>query len=240
MSRQASLEPHHAGAMGEHDFEPVPGLPGRPPEGEDVLWQGLPDWKSFAIHAFHARKVAIYCVVLMVWHFIGRLYDGYTLGMTLSALFWPVVLTITVTALLTGLAWLSARSTLYTITNKRVVIRSGIAIPVSINIPFKSLAEGDLKQHRDGTGDIILKIAGRDRIAYLHLWPHARRWRFSRPEPMLRCIPDPVHAAEVLGRAINPEMPPELKAMPAPDARQGAATSETKGNRSGDFAALAR
>ena len=41
-----------------------------------------------------------------------------------------------------------------------------------------------------------MKIAGSDRIAYLHLWPHARRWRFSKPEPMLRCIPDPVHVAE--------------------------------------------
>ena len=240
MSGSVTLEPHHAAAMGEHDFEPVPGLPGRLPEGEKVLWQGLPDWKSFAIHAFHARKVAIYCLALMVWHFIGRLYDGYTLGMTLSALLWPVVLTVAVTALLTGFAWLSARSTLYTITNKRVVIRSGIALPLSINIPFKSLSEGDLKQHRDGTGDIILKIAGRDRIAYLHLWPNARRWRFSRPEPMLRCIPDPVHAAEVLGGAINPEMPPELTPMPAPDARQGAAGAETKGNRPGNLAALAR
>jgi len=240
MSRQVYLEPQHPKAMGEHEFEPQPGLPGRLPEGENVLWQGLPDWRSFAIHAFHARKVAIYCVVLMVWHFIGRLYDGYSLGMALSALFWPVVLTIAVTVLLTGLAWLSARSTLYTITNRRVVIRSGIAIPLSINIPFKSLSEGNLKQHRDGTGDIILKIAGRDRIAYLHLWPHARRWRFSRPEPMLRCIPDPVRAAEVLGSAINPELPPELIPVDAPAARQDATTTMRKGSRTGDLAALAR
>ena len=240
MSRSAELKALNVEAMGEHDFEPTPGLPERLPEGESVLWQGLPDWKSFAIHAFHARKVAIYCLALMVWHFIGRLYDGYTLSMTLSALFWPVVLTIAVTALLTGLAWLSARSTLYTITNRRVVIRSGIALPLSINIPFKSLSEGDLKQHRDGTGDIILKIAGRDRIAYLHLWPHARRWRFSRPEPMLRCIPDPVHAAEVLGRAISPEAPPELTPMPGPNGHRGVATAEMKGERSGNFAALAR
>ena len=36
--------------------------------------------------------------------------------MALSALFWPVALTVAVMAPLTGLAWLSARSTLYTIT----------------------------------------------------------------------------------------------------------------------------
>jgi hypothetical protein len=232
------LQPHHSEAMGEHDFEPQPGLPGHPPAGEHVLWQGAPDWQSLAIRAFHARKVAIYCLALMAWHFAGRLYDGYTVGMALSALFWPLVLTLAVTVLLGGLGWLSARTTVYTITNKRVVIRAGIAIPLSVNIPFKSLAEGNLKQHRDGTGDIILKIAGRDRIAYLHLWPHVRRWRFKRPEPMLRCIPDPVHAAEVLGRAVSPAAPPELTPMAA---RRAAVQPMPKGARnSGDLAALAR
>ena len=206
----AQLEAHHTEAMGEYDHEPTPGLPGRLPAGEQILWQGAPDWRSLAIRAFHARKVAIYCIVLMAWHFYGRLYDGYSVGMALNALMIPVLLTIAVTALLAGLGWLSARSTIYTITNRRIVMRAGIALPMSINIPFKSLAEGNLKMHRDGTGDVILTIAGNDRIAYAHLWPHVRRWRFRRPEPMLRCIPEPLQAAETLGRAITPENPPEL------------------------------
>jgi hypothetical protein len=215
----ARLEPHHSEAMGEYDHEPVPGLPGHLPKDERVLWQGSPDWRSLAIRAFHARKVAIYCVVLMAWHFYGRLYDGYTVAMALNALMIPVLLTIAVTALLTGLGWLSARTTIYTITNRRVVLRAGIAIPMSINIPFKSLAEGNLKLHRDGTGDVVLKIAGNDRIAYLHLWPHVRRWRFKRPEPMLRCLPDPLRAAEILGRAVAPEAPPELSIVESDAAR---------------------
>jgi hypothetical protein len=65
----------------------------------------------------------------------------------------------------------------------------------------------------------VLTIAGNDRIAYLHLWPHVRRWRFKRPEPMLRCIPEPLHAAEILGRAINPAAPPELQAVESDAAR---------------------
>jgi hypothetical protein len=228
----AHLEPHHSEAMGEYDHEPIPGLPGDLPKGEHLLWQGSPDWRSLAIRAFHARKVAIYCLVLMAWHFYGRLYDGYSVAMALNALIVPMLLTIAVTALLAGLGWLSARTTIYTITSRRVVLRAGIAIPMSINIPFRSLAEGNLKLHRDGTGDVILKIAGNDRIAYAHLWPHVRRWRFKKPEPMLRCIPEPLQAAEILGRAISPEAPPELSIVESDAVRQQAAGTEMSRGRS--------
>lgn len=243
MSYHVHLEPHHLEAMREHDSEPTPGLPGRLPADERVLWQGTPDWRSLAIRAFHARKVAIYCLLLIAWHLVGRLYDGYTLQAALGALLLPALLTIAVVALLAGLAWLSARSTLYTMTNKRIVIRAGIAIPMSVNIPFKTLASGDLVLHRDGTGDIVLKLAGQDRIAYLHLWPHVRRWRFKRPEPMLRCIPEPLAAAELLGRTITPATPPELVAPQAAD-HDGALSGERlmggeSGQRAG-FAAAAR
>ena len=235
------LEPHHSEAMGEYDYEPTPGLPGRLPEGEHVLWQGAPDWRSLAIRAFHARKVAIYCIVLMAWHFYGRIYDGYSVAMALNALMIPLLLTIAVTALLAGLGWLSARTTVYTITNRRIVMRAGIAIPMSINIPFKSLAEGNLKLHRDGTGDVILKIAGNDRIAYAHLWPHVRRWRFKRPEPMLRCIPEPLQAAETLGRAITPENPPELVGVEKAGARpERSREAVPRASRSSGLAAAAR
>lgn len=243
----AHLEPQHSEAMGEYDHEPIPGLPGDLPKGEHLLWQGSPDWRSLAIRAFHARKVAIYCLVLMAWHFSGRLYDGYSVAMALNALLIPMLLTIAVTALLTGLGWLSARTTIYSITNRRVVLRAGMAIPMSINIPFRSLAEGNLKLHRDGTGDVILKIAGNDRIAYVHLWPHVRRWRFKKPEPMLRCIPEPLQAAEILGRAINPEAPPELSIVePKPTivdsdaARQRATAARSGTDGRPRFAAAAR
>jgi len=237
----ARLEPHHTEAMGEYDYEPTPGLPGRLPEGEHVLWQGAPDWRSLAIRAFHARKVAIYCIVLMVWHFYGRIYDGYSVAMALNALMIPILLTIAVTALLAGLGWLSAWTTIYTITNRRVVLRAGIAIPMSINIPFKSLAEGNLKMHRDGTGDVILKVAGNDRIAYAHLWPHVRRWRFKRPEPMLRCISDPMQAADILGRAVTPENPPELVSVDSETARpERAAQPARRTSRSAGLAAATR
>ena len=36
--------------MSHDDFaiEPIPGLPERPPQGEEILWQGRPNWWALA------------------------------------------------------------------------------------------------------------------------------------------------------------------------------------------------
>ena len=39
-------------------------------------------------------------------------------------------------------AWASARTTVYTITNRRVVMRFGIALPMTLNLPFTLIALG--------------------------------------------------------------------------------------------------
>ena len=54
---------------------------------------------------------------------------------------------------------------------------------------------------RGGTGDLPLTLLGPDRIAFLHLWPHARPWRLGKPEPMLRCVPQAALVARVLTEA---------------------------------------
>ena len=41
-----------------------------------------------------------------------------------------------------------------------------------------------------------------DKVAYLLLWPHARPWRLSKPEPMLRAVPDAARVAAILARAL--------------------------------------
>ena len=61
---------------GDFDFEPVPGLPAHLPEGEKLLWQGAPEWRDLAIRAFHVRKVAIYCGVLLLLPGAVALGDG--------------------------------------------------------------------------------------------------------------------------------------------------------------------
>jgi hypothetical protein len=105
-------------------------------------------------------------------------------------------------ALVALLTWLTTRTTVYTITNRRVVMRIGIALPLTVNLPFRIVGSAGLKLHADGTGDIPLSLTGDGRMAYLHLWPHARPWRVSRAEPMLRAVPDAARVAEILGRAL--------------------------------------
>ena len=91
---------------------------------------------------------------------------------------------------------------MYTITNRRVVMRIGVVLEITVNFPFRVIESAGLRVYPDGTGDIPLLLAGEDRIAYVHLWPHARPWRAARPEPMLRGVPDAAHAADVLSRAL--------------------------------------
>ena len=35
--------------------------------GQAILWQGSPNPRSFALHGFHARKIAIYFAGLLAW-----------------------------------------------------------------------------------------------------------------------------------------------------------------------------
>jgi hypothetical protein len=100
------------------------------------------------------------------------------------------------------LAWLSSRTSQYTITNRRIIMQFGIALPTTLNIPFRVLAAGALRCYADGTGDIPVAISGDDRVAYLMMWPHVRPWRAARAEPMLRSVEDAKRVSEILARAV--------------------------------------
>lgn len=191
-----------AGAGGhEHEFEPVRGLPEELPAGEQLLWQGSPDWKPLARRAFHLRKLVLYFAALVVLRLVVMAGGTATAGAMLISALWMVLLGATAIGLLAVVAWLSARSAVYTITSQRVVMRVGIVLTLSFNIPFKRIAAAGLHLEADGSGDIPLTLSGEDRIAWLHLWPHARPWRLARPEPMLRSVPQAAEVAQVLATA---------------------------------------
>jgi hypothetical protein len=92
--------------------------------------------------------------------------------------------------LLLGTAWLSASSTLYTLTNKRVVMRIGIVLTLTFNLPYKRIAGASIKPYAKGLGDIALALHPEDRIGWAHLWPHQRAWYITHPQPTLRCVPE--------------------------------------------------
>jgi len=187
----------------DHDFEPVRGLPQQLPAGEHVLWQGQPSWKGLALRAFHVRKVAIYFGILLAWRIITALSADLAPLAFLKALVPLCVVGGAAILALLGLAFWTGRTSIYTITNRRIALRIGIALSITVNVPFRKIDSASLRLYKDGTGDLPVRLLGSDHIAYVPLWPHVRPWRFAKPDPMLRAVPDAERVARLLSAALE-------------------------------------
>jgi Bacterial PH domain len=185
----------------EHELEPQYGLPERLPAGERLLWQGSPDFACTALRVFHLRKAAIYFAALMLLRAGFVVADGGSLADGLYALAWPLPLALTALASLAALAWMTARTAVYTLTDKRVVMRIGIALTLTFNLPLKRIRAAALRQDGARSGDIVIELNGPDHIAWLHLYPHTRPWHLARPQPMLRALVDAPEVAALLRQA---------------------------------------
>ncbi len=168
-----------------------------------MLWRGAPDARCRrAASAFHLRGIAIYFGVLATWRVIGILYDGGSFLDAAAAVATFAVLAAGALSLLALIAWGVARTTVYTITNRRVVMRIGIALRWTFNLPYTQIDGAALRPYEDGTGDIPPAARRGHPPRLLRLWPHARPWHFTRPEPMLRCLPDAAATAQLLSEAL--------------------------------------
>ena len=184
--------------MREHDGEPIHGLPERPPEGERVLWQGRPDAWALAKQAFHLPAVTGYFALLGLGRVVLTVYQHGTVADIIVQVAVLAVLCAAAVLMFGFMAWLTARSTVYTITNRRVVMRIGVALPLTINLPFSAVESAAMRPYGAGLGDIPLTLRERHKLGYLVFWPHVRPWRFAAPQPMLRAIPDAEKAARIL------------------------------------------
>ena len=189
--------------MSGHDdfaFDALPGLPERPPQGELILWQGRPNPWALARDAYKIRWFAVYFALIVIWRAGGAFADG---GLSLAlAMGLPyLVLGLLGLAVIYGLAWAQARSTTYTLTTARVVMRIGAALPVTFNIPFAQVGAAALDLRRDGTGTIALETTGETRISVLVAWPHLRPGHWNKTQPALRSIPDAANVARMVAEA---------------------------------------
>lgn len=204
----------------EHDNEPVPGLPERLPDGEKVLWQGSPRWQPLARRAFHVRAIALYFVALAAWSGASGYAEGASMAtVALDTLWLALVASLPIGTLLV-VAVFAARTTLYTVTDRRLVLRVGVALPMAVNIPLGAVGSAGVRRCADGTGDLLLSLLPSHRASFIALWPHVRPWRFSKPEPLLRGLPDVDAAARALASALaaSAALEPAVEAM-APPAR---------------------
>lgn len=197
--------------MREHDIEPIRGLPGDLPQGEAILWQGAPDARVFARSALGVRWIGGYFALLVGWAMVG----GTPLGALITAGFGMLAM-----GLAYGFAWLVARSTVYTITNRRVVLRIGVALSKCINLPLVKLGGADLRVLGAGHGDIALSLDGPSMLGYAILWPHARPFRFAKPQPMLRALPNAAEVAGILAKATAAVVPVQQQRNEAAPAAQ--------------------
>jgi hypothetical protein len=186
----------------EHGLEPVRGLPEALPPGEVLLWQGAPTWAEVAQRVFLVRWVSGYFLILALWEILSAAMQG---GELVAAFGAAAVILLgggVAIGILALLAKIVARSSVYSITSRRLVLRVGVALPITINIPFVAIAGAYLRNRKDSSGDIVLELLPSHRISWIALWPHCSGWSLGRPKPMLRGVANAAEVAKILGDAV--------------------------------------
>lgn len=198
-----------------YDEEAELGMPEPLPDDESIVWQGAPTFRAVAIHMVHLRKVALYFAALLLVRLLWLLGSGQTLMGDLPAILGLSVLAMVSLTILAAFAWMIAGTTLYTITTRRVIMRIGIALTMTLNLPFERLQAADVRVHRDGSGDVFMRVHNDKRMGYIVLWPHLRTFRLASPEPALRAIPDAEVVAGIFAEAVRSNLGAD--AVKAPD-----------------------
>lgn len=165
----------------EYEIEPIRGLPGNLPKGEHIVWQGSPNWRAFARSVFHTRLVTGWFLFVASLAFVGG-------GTGLSGAIITLLVAVLGLAVLGALAWAGARATIYTLTNRRVVMRFGAAVPKAVNLPLSRIGSADVRPVGGGFVDIVLMPTDRFPLGWLQTWPHVRPWKVAEPQPMLRAV----------------------------------------------------
>ena len=188
--------------MSEDDFavEPIEGLPELLPKGEVILWQGRPNWLRLTIESLNLWWVIGYFGLLAAWRFL-TVIEYMPLGTAFSASIPFLFVAAFVGLLLCGVGYIQAKATLYTITNRRVVMRIGAALTLTLNLPFTKIDNAAEAKKLGGFGNIAFETSGDTKFSFFVLWPHARSWYFGKPQPTLKCIPDIEKVSSILGQA---------------------------------------
>ncbi|MEJ6393257.1 photosynthetic complex putative assembly protein PuhB [Gymnodinialimonas sp. 2305UL16-5] len=206
---------------GHDDFqtEPVRGLPESLPPGEHILWQGQPNWWALAKDALSLWWVAGYFAFLFAWRTVGgAATESWAQSATAASFF--LVLGAIVCALLILVALIQAKASVYTITNRRVAMRIGAALTMTLNLPYKQVMNANLGLRKDGTGTIALEMhpEGGMTFSYLMTWPHVRPWKMAHTQPALRCINDAKEVAAILSEAAQTAVSePVIERIPVPE-----------------------
>ena len=182
-------------------IETIRGLPQPLPRGESVLWQGSPNWLTFAVHALHVRFVLAWFALMTVWRVAASMASGAPVSEQVGLAMNAAILCAVALAILFALSWAIARSAIFTITEKRVVMRFGVAIRKYVNLPLSKVVSADVRSLGGTKGDIALTVKGPGKVGYIYLWPFVRPMKLAPCYPLLRSLPDATTAARILSEA---------------------------------------
>ena len=174
------------GAVREHEIEPVPGLPenaaGR--RAHPLAGQRRAGWRSPSGRCTCAA-VAIYFALLFALDCAGRDVGrrfglGSRSGLQLGS---SPVASPRALGFARALACLARSAAVYTITNRRVVMRFGIALPMIRQHSVRhDRSCRTCKAYGDGTRRHSADAGWhRQRQSIVVLWPHVRPWRTVEP-----------------------------------------------------------
>lgn len=179
----------------------ISGVPHALPPDEQLLWEGAPDATLVAKHVFRRSLVLGYFVVVTGW-WISQTVGTVPTGEFLKMLAVRLLLCAIVMGVVEFFARAVARTTVYALTSKRVVLKIGVVLPMTINVPLSALRDAGVGRFRDGSGQILLSLLPEQRLAYIALWPHCRLLSLNQPQPLLRGLADPDPIANALRDAI--------------------------------------
>ncbi|MHB2205761.1 photosynthetic complex putative assembly protein PuhB [Methylobacterium sp. CM6257] len=200
------MRPGHRRARVDGTGEPRP-VGFRLEPGERMLWQGHPEMPALRRHLLKVRWLAAYFAGLLAWKLV---LIACVRGAQPPEVFDAAALLVQGTVLMgivTYFAWVLARSTTYTLTDLRLVICHGIALPATVDIPLRAVRSVAVRIRTDGTGGVALAVQDGAGIGYSKLWPHVQGLSLSCPVPMLRGLRDAAVLSTRLARQLDTKLP---------------------------------
>ena len=169
------------------DKSPPKDILGAIPENEDIIWYGRPELRRFCLSALGLRYLLLYLLIVALFNLSSN-FGNFSFFIYLEIMVPYIISCFLATVLLVIIGISQVMPTVYVITSKRIIIRSGMALIFMLNVPFDKIANIDKQIFKDGCGNISFKLINNKRVPFFASWPSVRPWYFNNPEPTFRCI----------------------------------------------------
>jgi uncharacterized protein with PQ loop repeat len=151
---------------------------------------------------FGTRWVLVLFGILAVSSIFSGLNHDASAGKIALTFFTMLFLGAAITGFCMVWGWLVAINTIYTITDKRLIIRHGVTMPMAINVPYAKVATAAAKVREDGSGDVSVAMLDGNNVSLFAIWPHNRPWNWQGVAPAMRAIPDAARVGVILHDAL--------------------------------------